>query len=456
MNQSVNIENVKSVYFLGIGGIGMSALAYYFLEQGCTIAGYDLTPSIITDDLIQKGVDIHFDENIEKIPAIVDLVIYTPAVSTDHAEYRYFKENNIPIYKRSQILGEISKRMSSIAVAGTHGKTTTTALITHLLHPEKPVLAFIGGISKNLDANFIMDKHFETMVVEADEYDRSFLALHPSTAVITSVDADHLDIYGDKNFVTESFVAFSRQVSPQGTLIVHENIADLFTHPHKITYGNSEKSDYFATNIREYPNKTTFDLHCGNQVFSDVTLGISGYYNLMNALGAVAAVVEEYRMRNMILSFEKLLFKLSSFSGVKRRFDYQLYREDLIFIDDYAHHPEEISSFLTSVKKIFPDKKITGIFQPHLYSRTRDFAEEFASALDLLDHLILLDIYPAREKPIEGVTSSWLLTLIPVEKKILLSPDEIVPYLKQNKPEILVTMGAGNIDRIVPVLKNNL
>jgi UDP-N-acetylmuramate--alanine ligase len=438
----------KKIYFLGIGGIGMSALAYYFLQKEYEIYGYDLTPSDITTRLIEDGVHIHFEEKIEEIPENIEFVIHTPAVSTEHAAYKYFQRKRIPIYKRAEVLGMISRTKTTIAVAGTHGKTTTTALISHILHPEKNIEAFIGGIAKNINANFIVNENSETMVVEADEYDRSFLTLYPSTAIITSMDADHLDIYGKKSDLEASFQCFADQT--EKILVIHEKIAPQINHPNKKTYGFSEKADCFATHIVAFPHKTIFDLHCHGEIMKGVTLGIPGQYNLLNALAAFTAIHAEYEQRGENLQTELILKKLAFFQGVKRRFDYQIYRKDMVYLDDYAHHPQEINSFLSSVKTIFPAKKITAVFQPHLYSRTRDFADEFAKSLSLADEIILLDIYPAREEPISGITSDWLLSKINKKKKIRLSKEALIPYLVMHKPEVLVTIGAGDIDRLVP------
>ncbi|MDL2297007.1 UDP-N-acetylmuramate--L-alanine ligase [Bacteroidales bacterium OttesenSCG-928-B11] len=439
----------KTVYFLGIGGIGMSALAYYFKSQGYNVSGYDLTPSPITDQLVRDGIPVYFSEDTSLLPCSVDFVVYTPAVSKEHAAYQYFIKNNIPIYKRAEVLGMITKEHPCIAVAGTHGKTTSTALISHLLYPEREIMAFIGGISKNLNSNFITSPDFETAVVEADEFDRSFLHLFPTTAIITSIDADHLDIYGQKETLAENFQLFAKQIREDGTLIIHESIINEIIHPQKVSYGFSPTSDYFADNISHFPNRILFDLHTPERSYEKVELGIGGSHNLLNALGAVAAIISEYKRRNIVLNSEQLVSKLSSFQGVKRRFDYIAFREDFIYIDDYAHHPEEISAFLKSIRQIFPCKKITVIFQPHLYSRTRDFALQFAESLALADQIILLDIYPAREKPIEGVTSEWLLSLIDKDEKQLLRKEDVAQFVRENRPELLVTLGAGDIDRIV-------
>ena len=452
----MTINELKRVYFLGIGGIGMSALARYFINIGVGVYGYDLTPTDITDNLTREGAIIHFDENISEIPENTDLVIYTPAINKQHAEYQYFLKNNIPILKRSQILGMISDTAPTIAVAGTHGKTTTTAMISHLLNPEEKIIAFIGGISKNLNSNFVMNSPYSTVVAEADEYDRSFLTLHPDTAVITSMDADHLDIYGGKKQLEESFQLFAGQVNANGTLIINESVYSLIEHPHKISYGFDPSSDFYATDIRLFPNKAIFNIHFWNRTFENVQLSVTGSYNVMNAVAAFAAVWMEFERRGKAVDSDLIIRKLSEFTGVKRRFDFQIEKEDLVFIDDYAHHPEEIRAFITAVRKVYPSKKITGIFQPHLFSRTRDFGAQFAEVLALLDKVILLEIYPARELPIPGIDASWLLNQIGIKEKVLLAKEELIPYLKKNRPEVLVTIGAGNIDKLVPEIKESL
>ncbi|MEG2070849.1 MAG: UDP-N-acetylmuramate--L-alanine ligase [Bacteroidales bacterium] len=443
----------QTIYFLGIGGIGMSALAHYFLQSGARVFGYDLTPTAITDTLIEKGAMIHFEEDVAQIPEPIDLVIHTPAVSIQHKEYQYFKENNIPIYKRSQVLGMLSKGISTIAVAGTHGKTTTTSMVAQILYPETGIMAFIGGIAKNFNTNFVISKQAKIVVAEADEYDRSFLTLFPSTAVITSMDADHLDIYGAKKQLAESFQLFANQV--KNSLIIHDLIANEIEHPHKVTYGFDSNSDYVADHIRLAPNKALFDIHHQNKIIKDVEITATGEYNILNALAAYAAVKEEFKNNHTITSLTDhfMIHKLLHFNGVKRRFDYQIERDDIIYIDDYAHHPEEIRSFLTAVRNIYPGKEICGIFQPHLYSRTRDFAEQFAEVLALLDQVILMDIYPAREAPIPGITSEYLLSLIPKKNKLILKRENIMPYLSEHKPQVLLTIGAGDIDKLIPEIK---
>ncbi|MCR4964484.1 MAG: UDP-N-acetylmuramate--L-alanine ligase [Bacteroidales bacterium] len=432
----------KTIYFLGIGGIGMSALAQYYLHQGAEVHGYDLTPSPITEHLTEMGAKIHYDENCSKIPAHVDLVIYTPAVPKSHAEYQYFIDHDIQLLKRSQVLGMLTDSHPTLAVAGTHGKTTTTALITHLLSPEVPVAGFIGGIAKNFDSNFVYNTNPQRAVVEADEYDRSFLTLHPLAAVITSMDADHLDIYGTREKLIEAFGQFGRQSQH---LIVEKSIANLISHPDMITYGFQPEADYYAYNVDVKPNALTFDLRMPDGEFKALKLRANGLYNILNATAAIAAVRFSDNVSEAIIRE-----KLATFSGVKRRFEYVVERPDFIYIDDYAHHPREINSVLTAVRNLYPERKLTCIFQPHLYSRTQDFGADFAAVLSKADRVILLPIYPARELPIPGITSEWLLAQVTQEDKMLLQKAELIPYLKAHPQELILTVGAGDIDRLVP------
>ncbi len=439
----MKLDNINTVYFLGIGGIGMSALARFFLRQGKQVHGYDLTPSEITLQLIEEGAIVHFEEDVIKIPENVDIVVYTPAVPTEHKEYQYFLAQKIPICKRAEILGAICEDYPTIAIAGTHGKTTTTAMVTQMLSSCRDVarrvstMSFIGGIAKNFNSNFVFEPDFDTVIVEADEYDRSFLTLHPQVAVITSLDADHLDVYGKHEHLKTSFQLFANQIKPDGVLVIYDEIADNIEHPNKKTYGFSEKADYKVSDIQNF--------------------SIQGKHNMLNAVAAFAVCCEYLKWKNDGLVDIQLLQKsLSEFSGVKRRFDIRVQREDFVYIDDYAHHPEAIKAFLEAVKQSYPTKKLTGVFQPHLYSRTRDFAQEFAESLEILDEIILLDIYPAREKPIEGISSGYLLSLIKNVNKKLVKKEELVDDLKQNKPEVLLTMGAGDIDRLVKELETRL
>ena len=425
----------------------MSALAQYFMQRGDTVSGYDLTPSPVTEMLQRKGASIHFEGDVNRIPEDVDYVVFTPAIPTDFIEYQYFIEKRIPMYKRSQVLGHVTDELRTLAVAGTHGKTTTTSMITHLIYPEQPLAAFIGGIAKNLDDNYVCSPNPEFAVVEADEFDRSFLTLHPEVAVITSMDADHLDIYRDVEDLRGSFRQFAAQTSR--TVLVQEAVSQYITLPFKKTYGTGEQCDYRACNLKFQQEFSCFDLHTPKRVIPGLQLPAHGLYNILNATAAIAAVLEVFSNMpdNLIRQ------KISTFGGVKRRFDYIVRRPDFVYIDDYAHHPCEMSSFISAVRKIYPGKVICGVFQPHLYTRTRDFADEFATALNLLDRVILLPIYPAREKPIEGITSEFLLSKVKVADKRVLHKDELAPFLQSHLPDVLLTIGAGDIDRLVPVLK---
>lgn len=443
----------KRLYFLGIGGIGMSALAQYFLAEGDEVYGYDLTPSPITDMLMQKGAVIHFDDNADKIPSGVDFAVFTPAVPRTNAVFQYFIEHNTPLHKRSQVLGHITEQLPSVAVAGTHGKTTTTSMVAHLLAPEVSIAGFIGGIAKNFHDNLVLGTNPVAAVAEADEYDRSFLTLHPAVAIITSMDADHLDIYGTRENLVAAFQQFATQSQ---TVLVEESVANEIQHSQKLIYGTGPHADYRAENIQLAPNRATFDLRTPDGILPQLQLRANGLYNVLNATAAVAAVLELFKGRHAGIKPARSILigdKLQTFAGVKRRFDYIVDRDDFIYIDDYAHHPEEMHSFISAVRKIYPGKHICGIFQPHLYSRTRDFAKQFAEVLSQLDEVILLPIYPAREQPIPGITSEYLLSLIDNPNKRVLSKEELLPYLQTHKPEVLLTIGAGDIDRFVEIIQ---
>jgi len=509
----MTLDKINTVYFLGIGGIGMSALARFFMLQDKQVYGYDLTPTEITSQLTAEGAHIQFDEEVSNIPAQIDVAIYTPAVPKEHAAYQFFIAQKIPLLKRSEILGIICNDYPTIAVAGTHGKTTTAAMATQIMKGERrkekgegtkarrhestkeaeeispsnfegvpegrgslyknKILSFIGGISKNLHSNFLCEPDFNTIIAEADEFDRSFLTLHPQVAVITSIDADHLDIYGSHEHLKTSFQLFANQIQPDGILVIYDEIAGQITHVNKVTYGFSEQANYRIANIEYYATKTVFELiytplsSSGGEPPSatlsflpspfSLQLNIPGKHNVLNAVAAIAICLEFSLWKDESIDISHVLeiFKknLAGFSGVKRRFDIRIQRDDFVYIDDYAHHPEEIKAFLDAVKKSYPTKKITGIFQPHLYSRTRDFAQEFANALEVLDEIILLDIYPAREQPIEGITSDYLLSFIKNKNKKLLEKEDVISYLQYNKPEVLLTMGAGDIDKMKKILE---
>lgn len=428
---------------MGIGGIGMSALAQYFLQLGDKVYGYDLTPSPVTEMLQRKGAEIHFEGDLTRIPEKVDFVVVTPAVPKDFVEYQYFVEKGLPMYKRSQVLGHITDELKTLAVAGTHGKTTTTSMITHLLWPEQPMAAFIGGIAKNLNDNYVCSPNPQTAVVEADEFDRSFLTLHPEVSVITSMDADHLDIYRDVEDLRGAFRQFASQTSR--TVLVHEAVEQHISQPNKKIYGSGDLCDYRSCNIEYQQEVSCFDLYTPKGEIKGLQLPAHGIYNIWNATAAIAAVLEAFPD----MPEETIRQKISTFAGVKRRFDYIVRRDDFVYIDDYAHHPNEMRSFITAVREIYPGKVICGVFQPHLYTRTRDFADDFAAVLDLLDIPILLPIYPAREKPIAGIDSEFLLRKMRNPNKRLLQKAELLPYLQTHRPDVLLTIGAGDIDRLV-------
>ncbi|MFC2110961.1 UDP-N-acetylmuramate--L-alanine ligase [Bacteroidota bacterium] len=441
----MNINNLNKIYFIGIGGIGMSALARYFNQNDVEVHGYDKTHSNITDELIFEGISIHFEEDIELLPQDIDLVIYTPAIPEEHKELIYFKEKGFPIKKRAEVLGIISKDFFTIAVAGTHGKTTITSIISHLLiSSRKKITAFIGGISNNLNSNFISLPDSKILIVEADEFDQSFLSLKPDIAVISSMDADHLDIYNSKESLEESFMLFSKQIKDDGNLIIRSDLKYASEIEDKrISYSIKESSDVYASEIKIKNNQFVFDLIYYGETIQNITLGIPGFHNIENAVAASVVALE------LGVKPDSIKNALQTYSGVKRRFDVRINREDFVYIDDYAHHPEELRACINSVKKMYPDKKINGVFQPHLFSRTRDFADEFARSLELLDEVVLLEIYPAREKPIQGVNSEMLLNKIKCKNKYLLNNDKLLEKLKQQKPEVLLTLGAGNIDLLV-------
>lgn len=461
-------------YFLGIGGIGMSALARYFKQRGDVVNGYDLTESELTRQLVAEGIGVHYDDNPNLIPQGIDMVIYTPAVPKENNEFQHLAQSGIPMLKRSQMLGEITKGKKCIAVAGTHGKTTTSSMIAYLLSKSNlGCSAFLGGISKNFNSNIHVDNKSEYVVVEADEYDRSFLQLHPYCAVITATDPDHLDIYGTHENLIDAFYQFANQTVENGKLIVKNGLLGTGEHHHEdgcchheehehhyeekelkikpFTYtARGIDADYYAINVRNYNGDIFFDLRTPQGVFYDMQLTNSCLYNVENAVAASAVAL------SCGLNEQQLRFGLKTFSGVRRRFDYRVKTKDIVFIDDYAHHPKEISATLESIRYLFPDKRVVGIFQPHLYSRTADFAAEFAEALSTLDEIILLPIYPAREKPIPGVSSHTILHKIDKMSKYLCSKEQLMELVPALYPDVLVTLGAGDIDRLVPQLEELL
>ena len=457
------------VYFLGIGGIGMSALARYYKHAGAQVAGYDRTPSPLTAELEYESMDIHYEDDITLIPPAFTaspektLVIYTPALSAEHRELNYFKENNYTLIKRSKALGHIAATKTTLAIAGTHGKSTITTLLAHLLtQAGGGCTAFLGGISKNYYTNLLLSPS-PALVAEADEFDRSFLQLFPQIAVITATDADHLDIYGTADAVKQAFAAFARQIQPGGALILKRGVDVPLPAAHCRVYRYSldQPCDFYASNIRRMDNGlSSFNLHLLDTVIFNCTVGVPGWINIENAVAAAAAAylyISDTPPRSLRATDRSrrvaLREALASFSGVQRRFDVQYNTSQRAYIDDYAHHPEELRAAITSLREVFPQRKITGIFQPHLYTRTRDFAEGFAESLSLLDELILLDIYPAREEPIAGVSSQMIFDKVTIPDKQMCTKNELMNILKTKTPEVLVTFGAGDIDRFVQPIR---
>ena len=440
----------KNAYFIGIGGIGMSAIARYFKFKGLNVAGYDKTESELTDTLQKEGIDVHYVDNVDFIPKDIEntLVVYTPAIPHDLKELKYVMDNGYNVFKRSKVLGEITDGERCLAVSGTHGKTTTSTLTAHILDESgEGCSAFLGGISKNYDTNLLMS-HTPTVVVEADEFDRSFLQLHPEIAVITAMDADHLDIYGDLEHVHEAFKAFASQVS--GTVIAKLglDITSKDTNAKILRYHyNDPKADFYARNPQ--PDKLgyfSFDIVWPGGVIEGVKCGTPGWVNVENSVAA-AAICLTYGLKP-----EAIKHAIGTFQGVKRRLDIHVNTEKISYIDDYAHHPKELSTAISSMRDIFPGRKLTAIFQPHLYTRTRDFADDFAAALSKVDKLILLDIYPAREETIPGVTSEIIFDKVTAPEKVMLHKEELMGYLEKEPVDVLITFGAGNIaDFIAPI-----
>lgn len=449
-------QEADKVYFIGAGGIGMSALARYFLSQGKTVGGYDRVSTALTDQLTREGVSICFDDD----PALISeeflqsdntLVIYTPAVPDSHRQLKYFLESGFRVIKRSVALGEAFNRGRGIGVAGTHGKTSISTTLAHLLHASPlGCNAFLGGISKNISSNLYLDPPSEIILAEADEYDRSFLTLFPEIAVLSSMDSDHFDIYGDAESIRESYEAFIAQISKGGKLILKHGLdPHIPDYVQPFTYApDNKEADYHITEIEALGPNYRFKVQTPDGELPAITLQVPGMLNVENSLAAIAVA------HQLGVDSETMVSALANYSGVERRFDVQLMDEERVYIDDYAHHPTEIKAFLSSVRAIFPGKKLTAVFQPHLFSRTRDFADDFARSLEMLDQLILLDIYPAREEPIPGVSSQMLLEKIRMKEKVLIEKEQLIRVLSEREPEVLLTMGAGDINQLVAPLKD--
>lgn len=446
------MNEIRNIYFIGIGGIGMSALARYFKATGAIVSGYDKTPTPLTGKLAQEGISVHFNDDPSLIPQNIELAVYTPAIPKDHRELNYLRQKGCRVIKRSEMLGLLSKDHFSIAIGGTHGKTTITSLVAHLLQANnlRPT-AFIGGISLNFNSNLCLNVPPGLMVIEADEYDRSFLQLFPGIAVISSMDPDHLDIYGTREKLHASFNAFASNVSKGGLVVVKKGLPlSIPEGVRSMTYSVNGPADCFASDIRIENGQLTFSVSIGEKSIDGLSVFVPGRHNIENMLAACCVATE------MGIGPDGIRRALESYRGVYRRFEYRIREENLVFIDDYAHHPGELDSIISAVKEIYQDKKVTGIFQPHLFSRTRDFAAEFAASLDALDQVYLLDIYPAREEPIEGVSSAMLLSLLKNPNKKLLGKEEMLEELRLKRPQVLVTLGAGDIDQLVPKIEKVL
>jgi UDP-N-acetylmuramate--alanine ligase len=440
----MKLDGLKKIYFVGIGGIGMSALARYFNSLGIEVFGYDKVETVLTKALVTEGMQIHYEDDVTQIPKGIDLVVYTPAIPKGHQELNYFWAQNYPVKKRAEVLGIISKNRKTIGVAGTHGKTTTSAILTHVLRScGVDCTAFLGGIAANFESNFVAGQS-EWVVMEADEFDRSFLHLYPELAIITSMDADHLDIYGDQASMHQTFYDYAKQV--QNTLYYKYDLPLDSSHNKKITlcsYG-IESGKAKAVNVRAEAPYFVFDWQDGNNVLKDLKFTLPGNHNVLNATAAIAIA------KKLGCEDDGIRAALLSFKGIKRRFEFMVDTAAQVYIDDYAHHPEELKAAIEAAKALYPDRKITGVFQPHLFSRTKDFAVEFAEALDLLDATILLDIYPARELPMEGVSSAIIFDEMKASDKVLIEKGALLEELETRNLEVLMTLGAGDIGALVP------
>jgi UDP-N-acetylmuramate--alanine ligase len=445
----MNLNQIHNVYFIGIGGIGMSALARYFKTLGKKVSGYDKTETELTKELAVSGIEIHFEDAIEKIPTDFyqenTLVIITPAIPSHHSEWNYFIERDYQIKKRSEVLGIITKDTFCFAVAGTHGKTTTSSILGHILFQSGvDVTSFIGGIVENYDSNLIGNGKTVT-VVEADEFDRSFLHLHPNIACVTSTDADHLDIYGDKASIEASFQEFADKVEDKSKLFIAKGL-----RLEGIEVAVNEEASFKAFHVRIENSEYLFDVQTPKEIINDLRFSLPGKHNLTNALMALA-MAKTYGIAN-----DDIRMALASFRGIRRRFSFQIKTDELVFIDDYAHHPTEINAVHQAVRELYPNRKVLAIFQPHLFSRTKDFADGFAGSLSAFDEILLLDIYPARELPMEGITSQWLLSKMTNPNVKLVSKTELITAIKLSEAKVIVTIGAGDIGELVKPIKEAL
>ncbi len=446
-----NLNDIQQLFFLGIGGIGMSALARHFHGRGVHVCGYDKTHSDLTQALQNEGIEVFFDDDPSLIGQTPEMAIHTPAVPEDTKLFQHLKQRDIPIIKRAKVLGMLSETMPTIAVAGTHGKTTICAMLTHIMkYSGTPCLSFLGGISLNYNSNYIGDTNAEWLIAEADEFDRSFLHLRPRLALISSVDSDHLDIYGNRKKLLESFDLFIQNLDPSGHLLLRKGIEEELSATTGTTdYDIEPPAAYYLKNIHIQDGRYRADLD-GRLQLTGIALQYPGRHNLENAIAAAALAHQAG------ISPDDIRAGLNSFTGVKRRFEIHLQTKNTIYIDDYAHHPAEIAACIRSVREMWPGKKVTGVFQPHLFSRTRDMAVQFAESLELLDEAILLDIYPAREKPIKGVNTGLIISKIQNTSSQHLSKEDMIDYLTTAQTEVVLTMGAGDIDRLCPLIKQSL
>ncbi|MEJ6735421.1 MAG: UDP-N-acetylmuramate--L-alanine ligase [Flavobacteriales bacterium] len=456
----MNLKELHTVYFLGVGGIGMSAIARYFKSSGCNVVGYDKTKTILTEKLEAEGVLIHYNEDINQIPTVVKnseegtLVIYTPAIPKGNKEFIFFQKQGIKLYKRSEVLGLISENYFTIAVAGTHGKTTTSSIVAHILNEcGVNCISFLGGISLNFNSNLLLSKNPTTLVVEADEFDRSFLTLSPDIALVTSIDADHLDVYGDKDAMKNAYSEFVGKIKEGGELISKQDCIEELVIREDIkvsSYSGSEDAMTAAKNVEIREGDYYVDIATESSLVKDVKIGLPGIHNVENAIGAFAIADK------LELDHKQVKAALGSYKGVYRRFETHIKSRGLVYIDDYAHHPSELEVCIKSARELYPNKKITGIFQPHLFTRTLDFIDEFAESLSLLDELILLDIYPARELPLEGVDSELIKSKVTIENKSVVAKADLLNTISEKNIEVLLTMGAGDIDVFVQPIKAQL
>jgi UDP-N-acetylmuramate--alanine ligase len=449
----MNLKNIKKVHFLGIGGIGMSALARYFKSLGAEVSGYDKTETALTDQLKAEGIEVTFRDDIDALPKELDLVIYTPAIPKDHKGFNFYKDNNYNLKKRSEILGLISADKFSICVAGSHGKTTVSAMIAHILtHSGFGCSAFLGGIATNYNSNYIQHDN-DVVVIEADEFDRSFHRLAPDMAVVTAIDTDHLDIYGSKEKIEEAFIEFTERIAEDGFLVMKQGtgIDDKLPTLDKAFYSLMDTAaDVYCSKYWVVDGGYLFTIKYYDKEYIGFRLNIGGFHNIENAIAAFT-IAKELKISN-----ENIKAALASFTGIKRRFEMIVNTDKVVYIDDYAHHPEEIRVFLESVRELYPNKKITAIFQPHLFSRTKDLAVGFAEQLSIADEVILLDIYPAREQPMEGVTSDLIFSKLTSKEKSSIKKEEVLNVLKGKKLEVVVTIGAGDIDKLVQPIRELL